>query len=408
MSVDSRESLLHIYRTALAAVNGRQRVLTYFQRNPETESVFLISIGKAACAMAQGAQEALGERIQNSLIVTKQGQAESLPWPVLEAGHPVPDQQSLYAGQRLIEFVTSIPHRAKVIVLLSGGASSLVEALPDGMDLEQLRALNEWLLASGLDIGAMNLLRKRFSRIKGGRLARLLAPRLVLCLAISDVPGDDPAAIGSGLLVADHRLQAGINVTDLPPALIEMLQYSSAAPEPDDACFNKVQFRIVARLDEAKRAAAEAARELGYRAVLHPQFIDGDAHMAGSRLAQALMAAPTEEVQVWGGETTLRLPLHPGQGGRNQSLALSAALVLRGQDNTWFLSAGTDGTDGPTPDAGALVDGDSVARGEAEGLSAIQALALADAGKFLEASGDLIQTGATGTNVMDLMLGLRA
>ncbi len=408
MPGDPRQALLHIYQSAIAAVHGRQRVRTVLQQHHIPAPVFLLGIGKAACAMAQGAHDVLGARIADALIVTKQGHAEALPWPVQEAGHPLPDEQSLAAGQKLIEFVTAIPPNAMVLVLLSGGASALVEALPEGMDLAQLRALNGWLLASGLDIGAINRIRKRLSRIKGGRLARLLSPRPVLCLAISDVPGDDPGAIGSGLLVADRSLQTTLDTTGLSPAVTGMLQFSPSAPVADDPCFEHVQFEIIARLDDAKRAAVEAARQHGFRTMLHAQFVEGDALAAGARLAQALMAAPAGEVQVWGGETTLTLPPHPGQGGRNQSLALAAALALRGQENIWFLSAGTDGTDGPTPDAGALVDGDTCARGEAEGLSARQALARADAGKFLEVSGDLIQTSATGTNVMDLMLGLHA
>jgi len=408
MPDDPRQGLLRICQSAIAAVNGRQRVRAYLQQHPVSAPVFLLSIGKAACAMAQGAHEVLGANIVDALVVTKQGHAESLPWPVLEAGHPLPDDQSLVAGQRLIDFAAAMPPDATVLVLLSGGASALVEALPEGMDIERLRALNDWLLAAGLDIVAMNRIRKRLSRIKGGRLARLLAPRPVLCLAISDVPGDDPRAIGSGPLVADASLQAAPDTTGLPPIVAEALRNSPPAPTADDACFQNVRIEIIARLDDAKRAAAEAARQLGYRVTLHPEFIEGDALVAGARLAQVLLAAPAGEVQVWGGETTIKLPPQPGRGGRNQSLALAAALALRGQENIWFLSAGTDGTDGPTPDAGALVDAGTIARGEAEGIPAHQALAAADAGNFLEASGDLIQTGPTGTNVMDLMLGLRA
>lgn len=407
MPGDSRQTLLRIFHSALAAVDGRKRVRVYLQQQPISAPVFLVSIGKAACAMAQGAHEVLGTNIVDALVVTKQGHAQSLPWPVLEAGHPLPDEQSLVAGQKLIEFVAAIPPDATVLVLLSGGASALVEALPEGMHLAQLRALNDWLLASGLDIAAMNRLRKRLSRIKGGRFARLLAPRPVLCLAISDVPGDDPRAIGSGPLVADAALMVPTDTTGLPPAVADALRQSPPAPAADDACFHNVQFEIIARLDDAKRAAAEAARQLGFRVVLHPAFIDGDALEAGTRLAQTLLAAPAGELQVWGGETTIKLPPQPGRGGRNQSLALAAALALHGREHVWFLSAGTDGTDGPTVDAGALVDGGTITRGEAEALSARQALASADAGKFLEASGDLVQTGPTGTNVMDLMLGLR-
>jgi hydroxypyruvate reductase len=407
MAGDSRQALLRIFQSALAAVHGRKRVRACLQQHPVSAPVFLVGIGKAACAMAQGAHEVLGASIVGALVVTKQGHAESLPWPVFEAGHPLPDEQSLVAGQKLIDVAAAIPSDTTVLVLLSGGASALVEALPEGMTLVQLRALNDWLLASGLDIAAMNRIRKQMSRIKGGRLAKLLAPRPVLCLAISDVSGDDPRVIGSGPLVADDILMAMPDMIGMPPAVAEMLRHSLPAPTAGDGCFCNVRLEIIACLDDAKRAAAEAARQLGHRVRLHPEFIEGDALVVGDRLAQTLLSAPAGEVQVWGGETTIKLPSQPGRGGRNQSLALAAALALRGRERIWFLSAGTDGTDGPTLDAGALVDGGTIARGEAEYISARQALAAADAGSYLEASGDLIQTGPTGTNVMDLMLGLR-
>ena len=408
MSDSHRQRLLSLFETAVRAVHGRERVRQALTAHPLLTPVYLLSIGKAACAMAQGAHDVLGAGIVAALVVTKQGFAESLPWPVREAGHPLPDEHSLAAGQALLDFAARIPPGASVLVLLSGGASALVEVLPEGVTLGALRALNEWLLASGLDIAAMNRFRKRLSRIKGGRLARLLAPRPVLCLAISDVPNDDPRTIASGPLAADDVLMTLPDTAGLPPIVADALRYSSSVPAADDVCFRNVQFKIIARLDDAKHAAAEAARQLGYRVTLHPEFIDGDALAAGAQLAQALLAAPAGEIQVWGGETTLVLPPHPGHGGRNQSLALSAARVLAGEEHVWFLSIGTDGSDGPTLDAGALVDGGTIARGEIDGQSASQALAAADAGTFLEASGDLIQTGPTGTNVMDLMLGLRA
>ena len=168
--------------------------------------VYLIAYGKAACAMVLGARDALDNRIADALIATKHGHAEPLPWPVLEAGHPVPDQGSLQAGGALFHFVERIPTSARVLVLLSGGASALVEKLPAGATLDTLQRLNEWLLASGRDIAAMNRIRKRLSLIKGGRLAEVLAPRPVTCLAISDVPDDDPRFIGSGPLVADASI----------------------------------------------------------------------------------------------------------------------------------------------------------------------------------------------------------
>ena len=407
MTADPRQQLLKIFLAAVAAVGGRARVSSYLRAHPPTGSVYLIAFGKAACAMAHGAHEALSSRILDGLVITKHGSDESLPWPVLESGHPMPDEASLKAGARLIEFAKSIPQDAQVLVLLSGGASALVETLPAGLGLTQLRELSRWLLGAGLDIHAMNAIRKRLSLLKGGRLAQLLYPRKVLCLAISDVSGDDPRSIGSGPLVAEPKTNIPPLSIGAPAWLAAALQQAPPLPRPDDVCFQNVQFEIVARLDDAKRVATETARKLGYEVKVHVEFIEGDAVEAGTRLARGLLESGTGVVHLWGGETTVQLPPQPGRGGRNQSLALSAARVLRDQKSAWFLAAGTDGSDGPTEDAGALVDGATIARGKAHGLDADAALAKADAGTFLEASGDLVHTGPTGTNVMDLMLGLK-
>lgn len=367
----------------------------------------MIAVGKAACAMAQGAREALGNHIVDALIVTKKGYAELLPWPVLEAGHPLVDEASLDAGRQLLAFVDLIPKEVPVLVLISGGASALVEVLPSQISLDHFQKINRWLLGSGLDINIYNRIRRRLSCIKGGRLAKLLCPRKVLCLIISDVPGNDLRAIGSGPLVADEELRRPLIFPGLPDFITEALKYMPPAPTPDDACFQNIKREIIATLDNAKSAAVEAAKKLGYPVSMGTAFISGDAMGAGTRLAIKLLQSEPGMVHVWGGETTVTLPESPGRGGRNQSLALAAAMILQGQDNVWFLAAGTDGADGPTDDAGALVDGGTVSRGEKAGLEAKQLLARADAGSFLEASGDLVQTGPTGTNVMDMMLGLR-
>jgi hydroxypyruvate reductase len=403
-----RQHLLRIFQSALAAVNGRVCVRERLKERPLPGKVYMIAVGKAACAMAQGAQDVIGHNLVDALIITKKGHAESLPWPVLEAGHPLVDESSLEAGRQLLAFADRIPKDASVIVLISGGASALVEALPPQISLERFQEINRWILGSGLDINDYNRIRRRLSRLKGGRLAKLLYPRRVLCLVVSDVPGNDLRAIGSGPLVADEDLRRPLTLRRLPDFITEALAHMPPAPAPDDACFQNVKREIVATLDNAKSAAVEAAKEQGYQAMLETGFISGDALEAGARLARKLLNAEPGTVHVWGGETTVQLPPSPGRGGRNQSLALAAAMMLRGHDDAWLLSAGTDGTDGPTDDAGALVDGGTVTRGESAGLNAEQALAQADAGTFLEASGDLIQTGPTGTNVMDIMLGLRA
>jgi hydroxypyruvate reductase len=397
--------LLEIYAAALQAVNGRERVRAYLAQHPLPGEVHVIALGKAAAAMVRGVMDMPGTHIAGACIVTKHGYGEILPWPCIEAGHPLPDEHSLAAGAAVAEFACQLPPRAQVLVLLSGGASSLVELPRAGITLDDLRELNQWLLASGLDIAQCNALRKRLSQIKGGRLAKQLAPRPVLCLCLSDVPGDDPSVIASGPLVADTSVS---DVSELPalPARLRALLSKEVLP-PATEWFRNVRVEVVATLAQAKAAAGQAAQGLGYRVQVHADFVAGDALAAANTLVQALRAGEPGIVHVWGGETTVQLPANPGRGGRNQSLALAAALALDGDDRLFLLAAGTDGSDGPGSDAGALVDGASVARGHAHGLDARAALAAADAGSFLEAGGDLIETGPTGTNVMDIMLGLK-
>lgn len=367
----------------------------------------MVAIGKAACAMALGAQDVLGGSVADAIIITKKGYAEPMRWPVLEAGHPLVDVASLEAGKQLLAFVDRIPKQAPVLVLLSGGASALVEALPPEISFDRFQKINRWILASSLNINNYNRIRRRMSRIKGGRLAKLLFPRQVLCLIISDVPDNDLRAIGSGPLVADEELRRPFALKGLPDFLTEVLPYMPPAPEPNDVCFRNVKREIIATLDNAKVAALEAAKKLGCVAKMESGFIAGDAREAGTSLATKLLESDPGVVYVWGGETTVALPESPGRGGRNQSLALAAALALHGQNSAWLLAMGTDGSDGPTEDAGALVDGATIDRGADAGLDAFDSLARADAGTYLEASGDLIQTGPTGTNVMDIYLGYR-
>ncbi|MDE2090208.1 MAG: DUF4147 domain-containing protein [Gammaproteobacteria bacterium] len=397
-------------QAALAAVHGRVRVRDDLCRSPYRGEAHLVAIGKAAAAMSAGAYDALGERIVRGLVVTKHGhrtpELPALPTlTCIEAGHPLPDAASLAAGAALLEFIAAAPAGAAFVFLISGGASSLVEVPPAGVELSDLQRAHQWLLGSGLDIVQMNRVRKRLSCIKGGRLATHLAGRPARVLLISDVPGDALAVIGSGLLVPDSG-PVGLPGLKLPRWLQDMMRRVPPAPGPDDAALRAIEPRIVACLDDAKRAACERARALGHDAWLHAEFVAGDALEAGVRLSAELTAGPAG-VHVWGGETTVRLPPRPGRGGRNQSLALAAARVLAGRDDALLLAVNTDGSDGPGEDAGALVDGATLGRGELDGLDAARCLAAADAGTFLEASGDLIQTGATGTNVMDVTLGLK-
>lgn len=407
--MSQRDNLLAIYHAALQAVHGRTTVRQALQRHHMSGDVCVVAIGKAASAMFMGAHDALSGQIVDSLVITKQGYADAEVIAnsarLIEAGHPTPDQRTLDAGQALLNFIYTAPADAALLFLISGGASSLAERLADGVTLDDLQRVNQWLLASGLDIHTMNRVRKSLSLIKGGRLARELGGRKTLALLISDVPGDDPATIASGLLVADRFIDIN-QVIDLPPWITALMAGGVAAPSHDDAIFNNITLQIVATLDDAKQAAAASGRQLGYEVYQHAATLGGDAVLVARELATALLNGPAG-LHIWGGETTLQLPPQPGRGGRNQHLALVAATELSGCDNLLFLAAGSDGSDGPTSDAGGLVDGATVARGRRAGLDLNETLARADAGTFLAASGDLVSTGPTGTNVMDLMLGVK-
>ncbi|HKJ09630.1 MAG TPA: DUF4147 domain-containing protein [Gammaproteobacteria bacterium] len=407
----ARDLAESLYRAALAAADGRQRTVEWLRRHPMEGPVWAVAVGKAAAAMAEGAREALGSRLRRGLLVTKHGHlgpdaSAYAPFECYQTGHPVPDAASLAAGRRLLECVAEAPPAVHWLFLVSGGASSLVEALPAGHILQDLQDAQQWLLGSGLAIAEMNRVRKGLSLLKGGRLAARLTGQSVTALMLSDVPGDDPSVIGSGLLAAaaGDRDLSGLA---LPEWLRKRLEGMPAAPVPDHPALARVRHHVIASLGDACRGAVQRARELGLDAVCHRTRLAGDAAAAGHRLG-ALARQASPGVQVWGGETTVVLPAAPGRGGRCQQLALAASLELQGIPDTCLLAAGTDGTDGPTEDAGAIVDGDTVERGRRSGMSVESCLERADAGSFLAASGDLLHTGPTGTNVNDLVLAVKA
>ena len=405
----NKKDLSAIYEAALAAVDGRTVVANTLDDVELSGPLFVVALGKAAAAMYQGAQQALGGAITQALVISKVGHLDDLVASdvliVCEAGHPWPTQASLDAGQALLAFITDAPAEARFLFLISGGASSLVEVLAEGVSLDDVFRLNDWLLSSGLDISAMNHVRKAVSRIKGGRLAPYLQGRQALVLLISDVPGDDPATIGSGLLVADGLLETEAPF-EFPDWVEQLMSRASPMPATHDASFDSIDVDVVACLADAKRAAADEARRRGYRVYEDGAVLAGDAIMVARRLATELLNAEPG-LYIWGGETTMCLPEQPGRGGRNQSLALAAAIELEGRGDVVLLAAATDGSDGPTQDAGAIVDGTTVQLAEQLGLEAVVALASADAGSLLAATGSLIQTGPTGTNVMDIMIGMK-
>ena len=384
-------------------------------RRPLRGPWHVVAVGKAAAAMAQGAVDALGSQLASGVIVVPVDHVPAGFSPathglhVTYGSHPLPDEASLAAGQAVAEFVTALDATAQVLFLVSGGASSLVDWLVPEATLADLQALNRWALQSGAAIAQVNALRRRISKLKGGGLARIALGRRTHALMISDVPGDDPRIIGSGLLHASPDEPAGAPGTAaLPPELRDFLDRVPSS-RPGIADVPEVPVRIVASAASASRAAAAAARAYGLQACLVRTRIDGDAARLGVRFAASLARQPAGVVQIRRGESTVNLPARPGRGGRNQHLALAAALELerRGLHDAHLLAAGTDGIDGSSSDAGALVDVETCQRGRDAGCDPTDSLARADSGTFLEAAGDLLHTGPTLTNVGDLVLGLR-
>ncbi|MDH5631923.1 MAG: DUF4147 domain-containing protein [Gammaproteobacteria bacterium] len=402
----SRRDLLAIYLAAVDAVNGRRCVSQHLRSRDHFagDPVYVIALGKAATTMVSGAADELGERIVDAFIVTKTGYAEPLPWPVHEGGHPVPDQSSLESGKALESFVRKIPVAAAVLVLLSGGASAVVESLADDVGPGQLVRLNQWLLASGLTISQCNSLRKRLSRIKAGGLAQWLQPRRVVTLVISDVAGDDPAVIGSGPMTGSAVDSFNVDLADKLPEDIRRLLTRSI---PVNAEPPSSPYYVVANLEQACQAAVAKAEQLGYRAVYHEKELLDDVDIVARDIVGGLESLLPNSVFVSGGEPTVELPANPGRGGRCQHVALSVAHHIKPGSGIMFLAGATDGSDGPGTDAGALVDENTIRKMEQEGVNADRVLLMADSGSALGKAGDLISTGPTGTNVRDLFIGIR-
>ena len=384
-------------------MDGRARMRAALAARTDLQGAWVLAAGKAACAMTLGVLDALGPRVEHALVITRQDcidpeLQEDPRATVIAGGHPLPDASSLAAGEAVLERARAVTPGRPVLLLVSGGASSLLESLPSGISLDELRRFTTWALGAGRDIEEINAVRRRLSRLKDGRLLAALSPGQVEGYFISDVPGDDPAVVGSGLLA---RAATTALPGDLPDWVLGMMRH---AVTPETAA-PAVPLHCVGRLEDALDAMAVAARSKLPVACL-PGRVDGDAVAVAGTLC-ARLKAQGEGLLVLGGETTVVLPFCPGRGGRNQHLALAAAMEIAGRDDLLVLAAGSDGSDGNTPDAGALVDGGTVQRGEDGGLDAAGCLSAADSGRFLEASGDLVHTGATGTNVGDLVLALR-
>jgi len=379
----------------------------------------VLGIGKAAAAMAAALEQRVGDRIRAGLVVTRDGHGVPLARMALrESGHPVPDARSEAAGREVLAWVAALPESDVLVVLLSGGASSLVTTPLPGLDLADLATTTAALLSGGADIEAMNAVRKHTNALAGGRLALAARARRIQVLAISDVPGDRIDVIGSGpcapdpsryrdALAAIARFDPGRRTPDRILRHLEAGARGEAeeTPKPGDPRLARVETRLLGTNATALDAACERAAQAGLVPVRVGTVLRGEARRVGARIAalgDALAPGPPRCL-VFGGETTVTVR-GGGRGGRSQELALAAAIAFQGRPRIALLAAGSDGSDGPTDAAGAIVDGGTVARASVRGLDADAALAENDSYAFFRAEGGLLRTGPTRTNVMDLVL----
>ena len=416
-----RKVLMDVFEAAVAAAHPGGFLKPYLPPAPKGRLI-VIAAGKAGGSMAEAAAEhyrATGlarERIVGLSVARHGYNRPSDLFECIDAGHPVPDAGSLAGASRALALAASATADDLVLVLLSGGASANWVAPAPGLTLDDKRAITRHLLRSGAAIDEINTVRKRLSRIKGGRLAVAAAPAEILTLAVSDVPGDDPAIIGSGPTVPDPATNAQARAiaeryaTPLGEAARWFADDAPETPKPGDPAFARARFEIVMTPARMIAAAAAAVAAQGYEPVVLGADVEGEARLVAAdhaRQAAALKAGGRRAALISGGELTVTIA-GQGRGGPNQEFALALALALDGLTGVSALSADTDGTDGgaglPTDPAGAVIDPTTLGRAHALGLDPATFLADNDSTGFFEAVGDILRPGPTYTNVNDLRI----
>ncbi len=402
-----------LFEAGVAAADPQVAVVRSLHERPLRSCpgrVFCIALGKAAPAMAEVVISRL--RPERTLVVTTAGSAGAGPLPGAElfvAGHPFPDEAGLEAAREVRALARSAGAGDHLVVLVSGGGSALLPAPAEGLSLDDKIRVSRLLLGAGLDITRMNLVRQNLSFLKGGRLALEAAPAMVTALILSDVPGDDLRVVASGptLPPIGTRVQARacLQAAGIWDEMPEPVRRLLSAPEEEALRARISRLPVENRLIGSNRQSLEAMAAEAPGALVSRRPLVGDVAEA----AQEVISVRGRGIRLFGGETTVRLRGR-GLGGRNQELALRVALLAEqeGWDAGWvFLSGGTDGRDGPTDAAGAVVDSGSLARMRAAGVDPLAALAENDSYHALRASGDLMLTGPTGTNVADLQVLIR-
>jgi hydroxypyruvate reductase/glycerate 2-kinase len=388
----------------------------------------MAGFGKAACAMASAVESAFIDEVIEGIVITKYGHfarqgsfAKHGHVKIVEAGHPIPDENGLRATEEIIRLLTDADEKTLVVCLISGGASALLVSPYEGITLADKQKITELLLKSGADIDELNTVRKHISRVKGGRLAEIAWPARIVSLILSDVIGDRIDVIASGPTAPDKTTSNdAIRVLEkyglmekTPESVLQVLRKGSEGlipetPKEGNTIFEKVENIIIGSNEIALAAARKRAEEIGLRAEILSAGLTGEARDTGRWLARRAKDAKAECSRdsiclISGGETTVTVTGN-GKGGRNMEVALTFAMEIDGIEGITFLSAGTDGTDGPTDAAGAIVDGYTIRKAKAAGLDPDEFLNNNDSYSFFKKIGELCVTGPTGTNVMDIQV----
>lgn len=414
-----REAGLQIFQAALRAgdvgplVRGALGSMDFSRYR----RILVVGAGKASGAMASALEHVLGERISAGIVVVKDGYtAPTRRIKIVEAGHPIPDERGLRAANEILALARSTQADDLLIVLISGGGSALAPCPVPPITLEEKRALTRLLLAAGATINELNAVRKHCSLFKGGRLAQAADAAPVLSLILSDVIGDPLDVIASGPTAPDGSTYSeALAILDrfglrarAPRGVIEHLERGAGGeipetPKAENPLFRRVQNRVIGNNGLIVEAAVREAEALGFRVSFVTRALSGEAREVAKEFCGLVRTVTPPACLVAGGETTVTVK-GTGLGGRCQEFALSAALAIRGMEDVVVLAAGTDGTDGPTDAAGAVADGSTITRASRRNLDARLALEANGSHRVFSGLGDLIKTGPTNTNLMDLHL----
>ena len=385
--------------------------------------IYVLAAGKAAASMSRGVEKVLGDKITNGHVVTKYGHGMNLNYLTLtEAGHPIPDAEGVKGTQKIVNIARKATEDDLVICLISGGASALMADAPEGITLDDLKRTNELLTKCGANITEINTVRKHLSKIKGGQLARILFPATTVCLILSDVVGDRLDVIASGPTVGDSSSFAdALTIIDkyslqnrLPSSVLHYLLEGADGsiadtPKPDNPVFQNVHNYIIGSNGIALESSAKKAVELGFETHTVTDSIQEDVTETANFILKTIdNQKPTGNKPVcllFGGEPTVKVS-GKGLGGRNQHLALYLATKICCKKNITILCAGTDGTDGPTDAAGAVVDYETATKAVEKGIDPNHYLTDCDSYRFFQQVGGHIITGNTGTNVMDIIVAI--